>query len=155
MNLEQVSIILSVPFVRMASIKQTLGEFKEAVDEYLAILQQSPSYVPALKGNLCISFCRFIFIFTSSNNIFVPLKNIKSHSPSRTMKHIKKIYWPKAGIVLLYNCSSLQVAYPHMALTSSFFFSCYFFAIYFCPKDQTCENKILTICCPGTYTCVL
>lgn len=34
----------------MAFIKQSLGKLTEAVEEYLAILQQSADYVPALKG---------------------------------------------------------------------------------------------------------
>ena len=35
---------------RMASIKQLLGQLEEAVNEYTAVLQIEPSYVPALKG---------------------------------------------------------------------------------------------------------
>lgn len=34
----------------MASIKQTLGTYTEAVEEYKLILDKSPNYVPALKG---------------------------------------------------------------------------------------------------------
>ncbi|XP_060595460.1 tetratricopeptide repeat protein 37-like [Ruditapes philippinarum] len=35
---------------QMASIKQTLGTYTEAIEEYKIILEKSPNYVPALKG---------------------------------------------------------------------------------------------------------
>ncbi|XP_053375489.1 tetratricopeptide repeat protein 37-like [Mercenaria mercenaria] len=35
---------------QMASIKQTLGTYTEAIEEYKLILEKSPNYVPALKG---------------------------------------------------------------------------------------------------------
>ena len=34
----------------MAAIKQTLGVYTEAIEEYKIILEKSPNYVPALKG---------------------------------------------------------------------------------------------------------
>ena len=34
----------------MAAIKQTLGVYTEAIEEYKTILEKSPNYVPALKG---------------------------------------------------------------------------------------------------------
>ncbi|KAL4223110.1 Tetratricopeptide repeat protein 37 [Mactra antiquata] len=38
------------PLFQLASIKQTLGTYTEAIDEYKLILEKSPNYVPALKG---------------------------------------------------------------------------------------------------------
>ena len=43
--------ISCVSCCRIASIKQTLGEYSEAVDEYKTILAQEHDYVPALKGS--------------------------------------------------------------------------------------------------------
>lgn len=36
--------------IRLASIKQTLGLYSEAVEEYQGILEKSVDYIPALKG---------------------------------------------------------------------------------------------------------
>ena len=43
--------------VRIASIQQKLGLYKEAVDLYNSVLQQSPDYVPALQGQI-FSICQ-------------------------------------------------------------------------------------------------
>jgi len=42
---------------RIASIQQKLGLYKEAVDLYNSVLQQSPDYVPALQG-VILSICQ-------------------------------------------------------------------------------------------------
>ena len=46
----------------MAAIKQTLGVYTEAIEEYKIILGKSPNYVPALKG-------RFDLFFQTASNI--------------------------------------------------------------------------------------
>ena len=43
-----------ISFYRMASIKQTLCVYSEAIEEYKLILEKSPNYVPALKGLYCL-----------------------------------------------------------------------------------------------------
>ena len=41
-----------IPFshVRLANIRQLLGELRGAVEEYSSVLEVEPSYMPALKG---------------------------------------------------------------------------------------------------------
>ena len=40
----------------MASIKQILGTYTEAIQEYKTILEKSPNYVPVLKGDLIMYY---------------------------------------------------------------------------------------------------
>ncbi len=42
---------------RLAGIKQMLGELREAVTEYTAVLELDSHYVPALKGQLRVCVC--------------------------------------------------------------------------------------------------